>query len=52
LISRTIIRGGDKQIPRQHSPQLLRSHRSKYQPHVGRKQLVKQAVAGKRNAFA
>lgn len=28
-------------LPRQHSPALLRAYRSKYEPHVGAKQLAK-----------
>lgn len=31
------------ELPRRHSPQLLRAYRSKYEPHTGAKQLAKSA---------
>jgi hypothetical protein len=41
LITRTIIRGGTEKLPRQQSPTVARANRSKYQPHVGKKQIAK-----------
>jgi len=43
LISYQVVRDRTDgiELPRQHSPQLLRAYRSKYEPHTGAKQIAK-----------